>query len=40
MNTTTTLRQQIQEEIDREAKIDQAIESMVKKFLKQNKQFY
>ena len=40
MNTTTILRQQIQEEIDREAKIDQAIESMVKKFLKHNKQFY
>ena len=40
MNTTTTLRQQIQEEMDREAKIDQTIESMVKKFLKRNKQFY
>ena len=34
------LQRQIQEEIDREAKIDRKIESMVKKFLKQNKQFY
>ena len=28
------LQRQIQEEIDRKAKIDQAIEAMVKKFLK------
>ena len=34
------LQRQIQEEIDREAKIDRKIESMVKKFLKENKQFY
>ena len=34
------LQRQIQEEIDREAEIDRKIESMVKKFLKQNKQFY
>ena len=34
------LQRQIQEEIDREAKIDCKIESMVKKFLRQNKQFY
>ena len=40
MNTTTTLRQQIQQEIDREAKIDRMIESKVKKFLKENRQFY
>ena len=40
MTDETQLRLQIQEEIDREAKIDQAIESMVKKFLKRNKQFY
>ena len=40
MTDETQLRLQIQQEIDREAKIDQAIESMVKKFLKQNKQFY
>ena len=33
-------QRQIQEEIDREAKIDRKIESMVKKFLKKNKQFY
>ena len=39
MTNETQLRLQIQEEIDREAKIDQAIESMVKKFLKRNKQF-
>ena len=31
---------QIQGEIDREAEIDRKIESMVKKFLKRNKQFY
>ena len=40
MNTTTTLRQQIQQEIDREAEIDRMIEVMVKTFLKRNKQFY
>ena len=34
------LQRQIQEEIDREAEIDRKIESMVKNFLKQNKQFY
>ena len=34
------LQRQIQEEIDAEAKIDQAIEAMVKNFLKRNKQFY
>ena len=34
------LQRQIQEEIDREAKIDCKIESMVKKFLRQSKQFY
>ena len=34
------LQRQIQEEIDREAEIDRKIESMVKKFLKENKQFY
>ena len=34
------LQRQIQEEIDREAEIDRKIESMIKKFLKQNKQFY
>ena len=33
------LQRQIQEEIDREAKIDRLIENKVKKFLKQNKQF-
>ena len=40
MTNETQLRLQIQEEIDAEAKIDKAIESMVKKFLKRNKQFY
>ena len=40
MTDETQLRLQIQEEIDKEAKIDQTIESMVKKFLKRNKQFY
>ena len=40
MTDETQLRLQIQQEIDREAKIDRMIESMVKKFLKQNKQFY
>ena len=34
------LQRQIQEEIDREAEIDRKIESMVKKFLKRNKQCY
>ena len=37
---TNQLQLQIQEEIDREAEIDRKIESMVKKFLKRNKQFY
>ena len=40
MTNETQLRLQIQQEIDREAKIDRVIESMVKKFLKANKQFY
>ena len=40
MTDETQLRLQIQEEIDAEAKIDKAIESMVKKILKRNKQFY
>ena len=40
MTDETQLRLQIQEEIDREAEIDRMIEAMVKKFLKQNKQFY
>ena len=34
------LQRQMQEEIDREAEIDRKIESMVKKILKRNKQFY
>ena len=34
------LQKQIQEEMDREAEIDCKIESIVKKFLKENKQFY
>ena len=34
------LRQQIQNEIDREAKIDRLIEAKIKKFFKKNKQFY
>ena len=34
------LRQQIQNEIEREAKIDRMIEAKTKKFLKRNKQFY
>ena len=34
------LQRQIQEEIDREAKIDRLIEAKTKKFLKANKQFY
>ena len=34
------LRQQIQNEIEREAKIDRMIEAKVKKFFKKNKQFY
>ena len=40
MSNQLQLQRQIQEEIDREAKIDREIESMVKKFLKRNKQFY
>ena len=40
MTNQLQLQRQIQEEIDREAKIDCEIESMVKKFLKINKQFY
>ena len=34
------LRQQIQNEIDREAKIDRMIEAKTKKFFRKNKQFY
>ena len=34
------LRQQIQNEIDREAKIERLIEAKTKKFFKKNKQFY
>ena len=40
MTNQLQLQRQIQEEIDREAKIDCKIESIVKKFLKENKQFY
>ena len=40
MTDETQLRRQIQEEMDREAKIDRMIEAMVKKNLKRNKQFY
>ena len=40
MTNQLQLKRQIQEEIDKEAKIDQTIESMVKKFSKRNKQFY
>ena len=40
MTDETQLRLQIQEEIDREAKIDRLIEAKTKKFLKANKQFY
>ena len=40
MTDETQLRLQIQQEIDREAKIDRLIEAKTKKFLKENKQFY
>ena len=40
MTDETQLRLQIQEEIDREVKIDRLIEAKTKKFLKENKQFY
>ena len=40
MTNEPQLRLQIHQEIDREAKIDRMIESKVKKFLKENKQFY
>ena len=40
MTDETQLRLQIQQEIDREAKIDRMIESKVKKILKENRQFY
>ena len=40
MTDETQLRLQIQEEIDREAKIDRMIETKVKKFLKESRQFY
>ena len=40
MTDETQLRLQIQEEMDREAKIERLIEAKVKKFLKQNRQFY
>ena len=39
MTDETQLRLQIQEEMDREAKIDRLIEAKTKKFLKHNKQF-
>ena len=39
MTDETQLRLQIQQEIDREAKIDRLIEAKTKKFLKHNKQF-
>ena len=40
MTDETQLRLQIQQEIDREAKIDRLIEAKVKKNLKENRQFY
>ena len=40
MTNETQLRLQIQQEMDREAKIDRLIEAKTKKFLKENKQFY
>ena len=40
MDTATTLRQQIQQEIDREAKFEKLINKSMKRFLKDNKQFY
>ena len=40
MTDETQLRLQIQQEIDREAKIDRMIEAKVKKNLKENRQFY
>ena len=40
MTNQLQLQRQIKEKIDREAKIDCEIESMVKKFKKKNKQFY
>ena len=40
MTDETQLRLQIQQEIDREAKIDRLIEAKTKRFLKANKQFY
>ena len=40
MTDETQLRLQIQQEMDREAKIDRMIEAKTKKFLKENKQFY
>ena len=40
MTDETQLRLQIQQGIDREAKIHRMIEAKVKKILKRNKQFY
>ena len=40
MPTQLQLQRQIQQEIDREAKIDRLIEAKVKKFLKESRQFY
>ena len=40
MTDETQLRLQIQEEIDREVKIDRLIEAKVKKILKESRQFY
>ena len=40
MTDETQLRLQIQQEIDREAKIDRLIEAKVKKIFKENRQFY
>ena len=40
MTDETQLRLQIQEEMDREAKIDRLIEAKVKKIFNKNRQFY
>ena len=40
MTTQLQLQRQIQEEIDREAKFEKLINKRVKRFLKDNKQFY
>ena len=39
MTDETQLRLQLQEEIDREAKIDKIIENSMKRFFKKNRQF-